>query len=62
MKATRHSQPYRRGARTPGPALAAMLAGQPINGRNPMDVKRRARKRRGGRLAAMLAALQQQQG
>lgn len=38
-------QPYRKGPRAPGAALAAMLRGKPRYLPNPQDVKRRAQKR-----------------
>lgn len=40
MKPTRATQPYRQGARTPGPALTAMLKGRSAGGMNSADVKR----------------------
>jgi hypothetical protein len=40
VKPTRATQPYRKGARTPGPALTAMLKGRAANGTNSADVKR----------------------
>lgn len=40
VKPTRLTQPYRRGARQPGPALNAMLKGRTSAGYNPMDAKR----------------------
>lgn len=50
------AQPYRRGGREPGAALAAMLAGRPVFLPNPMDLQRRnlKRVRRGQDLAAAL--------
>jgi hypothetical protein len=42
------TQPYRRRkSRLPGPSLDAMLKGAPVFLPNPMDLKRRAMKRRG---------------
>ena len=40
MRPTRRTQPYRRGARAPGQALAAMLRGRTLYGHNPMDLRR----------------------
>jgi hypothetical protein len=41
MRPTRRSQPYRAGAREPGPALTAMLRGRTAQGHNPIDLVRR---------------------
>lgn len=47
-KMTRRSQPYRRKRGRPqGPTLSAMLKGAPQGLPNPMDIHRRAVKRRG---------------
>ena len=46
MKPTRQTQPYRQGARHPGPALNAMLRGRTFGGWNPKDVERAAFLRR----------------
>jgi hypothetical protein len=40
VKPTRTTQPYRTGARHPGPALTAMLKGRTTSGWNPKDVER----------------------
>lgn len=40
MKSTRQTQPYRKGARVPGPALTAMLRGRTTGGWNPIDSQR----------------------
>lgn len=40
MKPTRSTQPYRQGAREPGPALDAMLRGRDSQGHNPKDLER----------------------
>lgn len=37
-------QPYARGARQPGPPLAAMLRGAPMFLPNPMDARRQVQK------------------
>lgn len=37
----RMTQPYRKGARNPSPALTAMLRGRDFAGGNPMDAQRR---------------------
>jgi hypothetical protein len=43
MRATRTTQPYRKGlARAPGAALTAMLKGRTTTGYNPADAKRAA--------------------
>lgn len=42
MKPTRSTQPYRRGARSPGAALTAMLKGRTSAGWNPIDAQRDA--------------------
>lgn len=42
MKPTRATQPYRKGPRTPGLALTAMLRGRTVGGMNPADTKRAA--------------------
>jgi len=49
MKLTRRAQPYRRKhtGRPNGPTLTAMLKGAPAFLPNPMDIKRKAIKRRG---------------
>lgn len=41
VKPTRATQPYRKGARRPGAALAAMLKGKPGYLPNPQGLKRR---------------------
>jgi hypothetical protein len=40
VKPTRATQPYRRGARVPGPALTAMLKGRTAASYNPQDAVR----------------------
>lgn len=48
MKPSRTSQPYRRkGGRMAGNALANMLRGARMDGKNPMDSKRRLAKKAG---------------
>lgn len=42
MNASRATQPYRRGARTPSLALTAMLRGRSTGGMNPADTTRAA--------------------
>jgi hypothetical protein len=44
MRATRHTQPYRKGNRTPTMALTAMLRGRTAGGWNPQDITRMAQK------------------
>lgn len=55
MKPTRTSQPYRKGARQPGPALSAMTKGAPAFLPNPAALtrmaQRRARRKARGALA-----------
>lgn len=60
-QATRRTQPHRRGSdvRVPGPALSAMLAGQPASLPNPMDQQRRVQ-RDGRRAFASLSELIEQ--
>lgn len=41
---TRITQPYRKGARQPGPALTAMMRGRTSGGYNPMDAARNVQK------------------
>lgn len=55
MRATRRSQPYRKGpGRAPSPTLRAMKQGRSLSGYNPQDVNRlavkKAAKRRRRRL------------
>lgn len=38
--ASRRQQPYRKGARNPGPALTAMTRGRTFSGFNPQDAQR----------------------
>jgi hypothetical protein len=45
VKATRRTQPYRKGARQPGAALMAMLRGRSLTGYNPADITRMASSR-----------------
>lgn len=47
MKPTRATQPYRKGARQPGSALAAMLRGRTLYGQNPADVRRVSQRKSG---------------
>jgi len=42
MRATRKTQPYRKGARVPTDALRAMVKGRTAGGANPADVSRMA--------------------
>jgi hypothetical protein len=44
VKATRLTQPYRRGTRNPGPALTAMTKGRTYAGTNPQDLTRSVQK------------------
>jgi|tagenome__1003787_1003787.scaffolds.fasta_scaffold8029990_1 hypothetical protein len=40
VQSSRLTQPYRKGARNPGPALTAMLRGRDFQGGNPQDLVR----------------------
>jgi len=40
VRATRLTQPYRRGTRNPSPALTAMTRGRTFAGTNPQDLQR----------------------
>jgi len=42
VKPDRRTQPFRRGARQPGPPLTAMLRGRTSSGWNPKDIERAA--------------------
>jgi hypothetical protein len=44
VKATRLTQPYRRGTRNPSPALTAMTKGRTYAGTNPQDLTRSVQK------------------
>lgn len=45
MKASRRTQPYRKGMpRAPGPAMQAMIRGKPLGMPNPADRKRAAQR------------------
>lgn len=41
---SRLTQPYRKGARNPSPALTAMTRGRTFSGHNPMDLQRNAQR------------------
>lgn len=45
------AQPYRKGAREPGPALDAMKRGRTLQGYNPKDAERDVTSSGGGRRA-----------
>lgn len=45
MIATRKTQPYRKGPRNPSIVLSNIKRGRSLQGHNPMDAKRGARKR-----------------
>jgi hypothetical protein len=44
MRATRLTQPYRRGTRNPSPALTNMTRGRTYAGTNPQDLTRAVQK------------------
>lgn len=46
--ATRMTQPFRKGARQPSPALEAMTRGRDFQGGNPQDAQRRVQMLTGG--------------
>lgn len=57
---SRRAQPYRRGAREPGPALAAMLRGRGANDLNPADAARTAARMEQAQRDRLMAVPQEQ--